>query len=876
MLKYKSFRITRDMKQEIESPEVYPISPFEYKAEYLDINEHELDPRNDPEHIKMLDSQAKEEMLLKREYEHLGIKDDRPGMFMYSTPDVLLKRYKELYDIDQIKNQHFDELDTLQIVKQALSEIQPDYNKAYDGSPDFDEIDGKIEAPASTNKENIEHSIFEDELRQEPLGIGDKANTNKTDQIKIEKMETVMQRLKNICDIINKLEIKQEFILFEYLNYKLQQMHDSWVCILSEKFISEVVEPQNNEFIEFKLCINEKLFSVKFVQNRETNIIKFDGIEREDDEWSFVKIDYDRFNSDLSSDEIRFIRQEFIVKPYPYKFDAIKQKYEEEFPDKYVTINQLQTMFYKIKGRPFLQKTEDELISDLKKIKTLDKNAFIVINKGIPTVVLVQTSRMVENWYKYGSVLQLHSSSIDSRFSQYKMHVLVMSGIAPNGQTLIFGVAFFSILWKESYEWIFKKLKEKYAWDGIFSSTLITSLDWELREAVETILGNSSMKKYKEAATNQIGSNQISVIVDNYSIGKHLLTYIKKWKESETIIKMMWKLITNVHKPEDFMILKDNIISKVLNLKLSNKIQTALEEIFDCQHCWCLTRVSQAFTKGLHEVSKFTGTLVIDKILYNMETAGTNLNIQDFLSKIEHVSEEIYIKEWRDGETGHFSLTQLLKDHNWKSVYESGRLNLIKRDFTSYGMSLLLSQIVKSFSLVTEQKVEDEIFFVREGEKEYIVEKVNENTIVCNCVFNQWYKSFCCHIFSVIHKKDYNLNQFSPLSHQFRKEPKESYVSFFVAKKLNVKPILNKNKSWENLTGRKRRKIVKDENGNKIPKGADDILKEETVLKDSSNNSQNREAWYAQERKREQKEMHKAKLDYENHMIDRINKFVFK
>ena len=859
------------MKAEIDSTEVCPVSPFEYKAEYLDINEHELDIKNDPDQLKMLDDQVKEEMLLKREYEHLGIKDERPGMFMYSTPDVLLKRYKDLYDIDAIKNQHFDELDTLNIVKQALSEMETKESLLYDGSPTFDEIDVKIEAQGTFDKENISHSIFESELRPDFKIQDGSQDKNKSEKIKSEMMETTMYRLKNIWDIINRLEIKQESTLFEYINYKLQQMHDWWVWILSEKFISETIECQNDEQIEFKLWINEKHFSAKFEQDKDTNIIKFVWIEREEDEVNYVKIDYDKFNSDLSSDEIKFIRQEFIVKQYPYKFDAIKQRYEEAFPDKYVTTNQLQTMFFKIKGRPFLQKTEDELISDLKKIKTLDKNAFIVINKGIPTVALVQTSRMVENWYRYGSVLQLHSSSIDSRFSQYKMHVLVMSGIAPNGQTLIFGVAFFSILWKESYEWIFKKLREKYAWDGIFSSTLITSLDRELREAVETILGTTWLKKYKDASTNQVGTNQISVIVDHYSVGKHLLSFIKNWKEKDTVIKMMWKLVTNIHKPEDFMLLKDNIISKVLELRLSNRIQLALEEIFDWQHCWWLTRVAQAFTKGLHEVSKYTGALMIDKILFKMETAGADLNVQDFLNKIEYIAEEIFVKEWRDGETGHLILTQLLKEHNCKNVYESGRLNLIKRDFTSYGMSLILSQIVKSFSLTSEQKVEDEIFFVKDGEREFIVEKINDNTIICSWMFNQWYKSFWSHIFSVIHKKDYNLNQFAPLSHQFRKEPKDSFVSFFVAKKLNTKPIPNKAKCLDNLTGRKRRKIVKDENGNRIVKVEEPCVKDENVLKDSSNNV-SREAWYVQEKKREQKEIQKVKMDYENHMIDKINK----
>ena len=164
---------------------------------------------------------------------------------------------------------------------------------------------------------------------------------------------------------------------------------------MSEKFITEngtILLRNKEDFVDFKLCINERCYNTRFLQNKETSVFYFEGIERENDDERYKEITFDKKNTNLSSDEIKFLREAFVVQTYPFKFDKVKTQYEEAFSDRRVTINQLQTYLYKIKGRPLLKKTEDELISDLKKIKTIDKTAFIVINKGIPTVTLIQTS----------------------------------------------------------------------------------------------------------------------------------------------------------------------------------------------------------------------------------------------------------------------------------------------------------------------------------------------------------------------------------------------------------------------------------------------------------------------------------------------------
>ena len=58
---------------------------------------------------------------------------------------------------------------------------------------------------------------------------------------------------------------------------------------------------------------------------------------------------------------------------------------------------------------------------------------------------------------------------------------------------------------------------------------------------------------------------------------------LETYPGQDLLIKMMWKIITDIENSEEFMLYKDKIIEKVADLGLDNNIQLALEEVFDCQ-----------------------------------------------------------------------------------------------------------------------------------------------------------------------------------------------------------------------------------------------------------------------------------------------------
>jgi hypothetical protein len=419
------------------------------------------------------------------------------------------------------------------------------------------------------------------------------------------------------------------------------------------------------------------------------------------------------------------LRQELVVKTYPYRFDDIKTQFEEMFSDKRITVNELQTYLYMIKGRPFWEILEDELIAELKDLKQKDKNAFIVINKGLPTVALIQTSAMIENWYRYGSVLQVYASQVDSRFTKYKLHALTLSGIAPNGQTIIFAVCLFSVLCRESYEWIFRKFKEKYSADGILTSTIIISIDKELREAIETILTPTTLKRYKSALTNSLSPSEISILVDHHSLSQYLHKYIPSSAHPS-----IWPLITSPTTSEQFMLQKDEVSTHLLTLSLPPSAQTAIEDLFDCQHCWSMARVGKVFTKGLHREGGYVGAKVVGRILRELE--GGEEDLRGFVDRVVEVSEKVYLEEGSDGQGGHRQLREVLGEENAMGVYGNRMFDGIKREFTEYGVSLLMHQIMGSFKMIPEETEEEHVFIVQEEENEYLVEKLSRSEIICN------------------------------------------------------------------------------------------------------------------------------------------------
>ncbi|CAI2377891.1 unnamed protein product [Moneuplotes crassus] len=222
-----------------------------------------------------------------------------------------------------------------------------------------------------------------------------------------------------------------------------------------------------------------------------------------------------------------------------------------------------------------------------------------------------------------------------------------------------------------------------------------------------------------------------------------------------------------------------------------------------------------------------------------MKINSKKMKIQEFLLNIQHIGQAIFVRDSQDQDSGHQWLRQLLENGSTKEVYSSTRLNCLKRDASYYGISLALDQIAKSLGTEIDEVKRGKLFFIKDKKGEYCVEKVSVNRIECNCSFNRTHDSFCSHIYSVLHHKGYEINNFECLNHQF-KHCKTKYPSFFTVVRENK--VAPKSRRSGDKAARKKEKALTEANLSKL--GEETVqekmrAREKDILRDTSNSLPN-------------------------------------
>ena len=130
----KSMNLASRVKSEVE-----PTGPFEYKAEYLPDSQVKVE--YDQQKIQNMITQVKQEHTFDTHTVDGPESEQQPGIFMYSTPKVMLRYYDNELDVNNVLKRPLDKLKDIQLTRELLDEIKPYTRSENNEEASFDEME---------------------------------------------------------------------------------------------------------------------------------------------------------------------------------------------------------------------------------------------------------------------------------------------------------------------------------------------------------------------------------------------------------------------------------------------------------------------------------------------------------------------------------------------------------------------------------------------------------------------------------------------------------------------------------------------------------------------------------------------------------------
>ncbi|CAI2385102.1 unnamed protein product [Moneuplotes crassus] len=435
---------------------------------------------------------------------------------------------------------------------------------------------------------------------------------------------------------------------------------------------------------------------------------------------------------------------------------------------------------------------EQALVQDCSNITEAFDSSNVVLNKGVPYVLFVQTRQMLEAYVKYNECIMVNVSKY--RKNRYSFHIIHITGIDIHGYPICFGIGFLDIKCINAYEWIFKKFierAEKYEIE--MPKIIVLNLDDEISTVLQGIFPTSK----------QIISQYYIVSKVKELLGKH-----KRRPDIDCIV-LIDKIEEIVMETEKEVF--ENKMSDFLKMvSFDSTVERNVANIFSKAEKWSLVSVNGTYTAGLHSLERADA---IEGFTRSLKYENTILSIT------QHTRDKLEKKDCVlacNSKEAHAYM-----DH---PVYKA-----IAKNFSLYATSIMMHQLIESYKYIAYTESDTSFKVTTDTGRNYNitlrVERILTETkdlmkqeikevkqcFFCNCPFFSTTEMICSHIFCVMNLIQIkNINNFAHLK-RWRESNEEILPDS--AQMQNDNKFLNFIEEIEDTKKRKRNK----HKGGKVP-----------------------------------------------------------